>query len=1018
VPRHLTVMGLALLATWLGPQAWAAQVFVQAEDFECEGEGWSVQDQASRYAPDSGLKHLWGAQGGEGFASKEVQIPEAGRYVIWVRHTVMRGDEAGYNRGAFLVSIREADRALAQASFDEQPPEEAPRYVHRYDWSRFEADLPAGAVRIEVSKLPPVTCSGWTRYVDCLVLTTDAEYVPKVSDFQPKMWLRVTLGPTQATPIYIHCFCDHFRAPWYKHFSLSKDGYEERVRPTRGEAAYLSAGEATPWCDITPAIHEDRGARLELRGAEKYSYTEWLPSLEATFEFATAPDAAAVVKRFERKGPGAGLVIVTPGVLNGDTADKLKADVEFCEEAAAFAESLPRVRFGKRPERFPLFLSMRLRAGLFAPEIRQAEYGIAAQMGFNGTYDGLDPMLRSLGFSHTRTGTTSWYMDNDCYLQPQTEKIRERIALAAEEWRDEPPTLVMFMDEPGAKPLSHAASCERCAEAFIAWLRDELDVPLADLGKETWAEVRPVAEQEKATLPALYYYSQRFRAKALGDFLRLQTGEITEAFGGSPPATVNFSDGAVYQANMYLQGADYFHLFRSNALTMAWSEDWSNIASTYQCCGYNVDLLRAASKYHGQPIGMYVITSYGRTPLDVKLKAYSSLGRGARMLQSFAYGPTYATHEPNWYLRKDMYHPMTELCHEIGGAEDLLLQAKRIPSQVAFLYSTTSDIWTVGESDLYGHDRMHSYLALIHAQVPVDFLSEEDVVEGRLGPYKVLYLFGPNLLRSAAGPIAEWATAGGALYLAAGAAVADEYNRPARPLDEALGLARGEVETLEQFTGPGRYLQNLVPHGQVTFAGAELDILGLRQAVAVEPSARVSLLARSDDLAPMAARVDCGEGTVYAVGFMPGLSYIRKALLKRDAHGTPAPRPDDEMDLVLRGSFSNLAPHELSYNPWEYPEAEREFLLEPVRHAQVEKPVTLSERLVESFYLEGPGGAVVTLANYRLQPVERLKVAIRAPRRPTRLVSVREGALDFEVQGDAIALELALLDTDMLKLYW
>ena len=34
-------------------------------------------------------------------------------------------------------------------------------------------------------------------------------------------------------------------------------------------------------------------------------------------------------------------------------------------------------------------------------------------------------------------------------------------------------------------------------------------------------------------------------------------------------------------------------------------------------------LLRAATKYHHQPIAMYDITSFGRAPLEVKLKALS-----------------------------------------------------------------------------------------------------------------------------------------------------------------------------------------------------------------------------------------------------------------------------------------------------------------------------------------------------------------------------------------------------------
>ena len=992
----------------------AEPIFVQAEDLACDGKSWVVRKQVGPYAPDSGLKHLWGAGGGQGTAWKDVQISEQGHYFVWVRHTVMRDG----GRGPFAVSLKQGEQVLAEGTFDEAAPAKAPRRVHRYDFNRFEADLPAGSVRIEITKLPPITCSRWTRYVDCFVLTTDAECVPKATDFQPKIWLRVALGPTVKNPVYIHCFCDHYRAPWYKHFSLSKAGYEERVVPRRGKRVFLSAGESTPWCDITPAIHEDRGARLELRLAEKYSYTEWVPTCDAVFEFATAASDEAIVKRFERRGPGAGLAIVTPGVLTKETVSTLRRDQEYLEDSQELAATLPDVPFGKRPEKFPFFLTVHVRPQLFDPEIRQAELGIVSSLGFNGLVGHLDPALEPIGFRFTRTGTGTWYMKDRCYLQPERERIKTRMASSAAEWRKKPPTIVMFMDEPTAKPLGHAAACTVCTDEFAKWLRDELHVPLADLQRQSWADVRPVTEKARTADPALYYYSQRFRGKSIGDFLRLQTNEINEAFTGSPPATVNFSDGAVFRANMYLQGVDYFHLFKSQALTMAWSEDWTNVSSTYQCCGYNVDLLRAACKYHDQPLGMYLITSSGRTPLDVKLKAYSSIGRGARVLQSYAYGIPYASHHRGWYMNRDIYVAVKQLAHEIGGAEDLLLQAKRSPSEVAFLYSTTSDIWTLGRNELYGHDRMHSYLALMHAQVPVDFLGEEDVVEGRLTPYKALYVFGPNLRQDAAGPIVEWTEAGGTLYLAAGAATADRYNLSAKPLDAELDLSRGPVETLKAYTGPGRFLRGLAPQGSVTLDRGTADLLGVRQALDAQATPDASVLARSDDGAPLAIRCRRGSGTVFAVGFMPGISYIRKALLTRDADKARTPMPGDKLGIPGMDSGIKLPPHERSYNPATYPNAEREFLLLPVQQAKVVRPVELSHPLVEAFYLEGPQGAVVTLANYGLRPIGKLRVIIRTGRRAQRIESVRHGILDVTATNEAITADLPLVDTDMLKLYW
>ena len=156
------VLSAACAAAVLGPAS-SAPICIQAESFDCDAQAWVVRDQASRYAPDSGLRHLYGAAGGDGVATRELELGEAGRYSIWVRHTVMRGEA---NRGPFALTIKQGERVVAEGRFDDTSPEKDPVRIHRYDWSRFEADLPAGKLRLELSKLPPANCSGWTRYVE------------------------------------------------------------------------------------------------------------------------------------------------------------------------------------------------------------------------------------------------------------------------------------------------------------------------------------------------------------------------------------------------------------------------------------------------------------------------------------------------------------------------------------------------------------------------------------------------------------------------------------------------------------------------------------------------------------------------------------------------------------------------------------------------------------------------------------------------------------------------------------
>src|SRR2546423_12640706 len=101
-----------------------------------------------------------------------------------------------------------------------------------------------------------------------------------------------------------------------------------------------------------------------------------------------------------------------------------------------------------------------------------------------------------------------------------------------------------------------------------------------------------------------------------------------------------------------------------------------------------------------------------------------------------------------------MWRAHAELAREIGAAEDLLVPAMLAPAEVAILYSSAADVWTAKGNLAYGFDRMHTWLALAHAQVPVDIVSEASVAAGGLAKYKVCYLSGPNLTRAAADQLA------------------------------------------------------------------------------------------------------------------------------------------------------------------------------------------------------------------------------------------------------------------------
>ena len=82
---------------------------------------------------------------------------------------------------------------------------------------------------------------------------------------------------------------------------------------------------------------------------------------------------------------------------------------------------------------------------------------------------------------------------------------------------------------------------------------------------------------------------------------------------------------------------------------------------------------------------------------------------------------------------------------------------------------------------------MHTWLALTHAQVPVDIVSEREI---DLMSYKVCYLSGPNLTRAAAQEVARVGGSRRHIVADCRSAQRDEYNRPLDLLGDLFSGSR------------------------------------------------------------------------------------------------------------------------------------------------------------------------------------------------------------------------------------
>jgi beta-galactosidase GanA len=88
------------------------------------------------------------------------------------------------------------------------------------------------------------------------------------------------------------------------------------------------------------------------------------------------------------------------------------------------------------------------------------------------------------------------------------------------------------------------------------------------------------------------------------------------------------------------------------------------------------------------------------------------------------------------------------------------------------------------------------YLALQHANIPVNFVDEDDLTAEGLQSYRVVYVTEPNVPREGQAALLKWMRNGGVLVTISNAATADRYDDPCSLIADATGIAEKPRLTL------------------------------------------------------------------------------------------------------------------------------------------------------------------------------------------------------------------------------
>jgi hypothetical protein len=545
----------------------------------------------------------------------------------------------------------------------------------------------------------------------------------------------------------------------------------------------------------------------------------------------------------------------------------------------------------------------------------------------------------------------------------------------------------IWWDEIGVAAKEHIADCPRCREAFVAYLKAQ-NVHPADVGVASWDAVKPYniwkasdapadgakpqaaagAKGKKkpgtgmATAPTTatdglrYYYTFRFMTHATAQLFPESAKKLKEngillyAMQGPTPS---WSGHSLDWHEFYDEGANTALVFEtSNRDPRIWQ--WES---------YLGDIMRGISARHDLPIGSLIKPHRG-APLQRML---SLVSRGVQNFEWYTYGPDYA--------KGDSFSQSPLLLEEVaragrflGMAEPYLYDAKpAMPAEVALVSPRSSEIW--GKATESGiapfEDAKWVYLALRHAHVPVDILGEQQLAEGKLQQYKVIYVVGPNLRRDAAAKLTEWVKAGGTLWTDALGLSRDEANQPAAISKELLGLRERKLQTwgtvegykatsINPMTGtapPGAMIILLLLNGHppppiIPAIGREvLDAKGITGVVSSDNS-----------LAIVAHAVE--KGNIVVMGLFAGLTYSEK--VRRSDFDMTTDFDDQIRGLIAAAAIS-----------------------------RTNRPAIPSSPLVEACCLEKNGKRCITLTNWaykhdptapqhaaRLQPVENLRIAM------------------------------------------
>ncbi|MBA2450491.1 MAG: hypothetical protein H0V51_20945, partial [Chloroflexi bacterium] len=889
-------------------------------------------------------------------ASLERPIPRDGRYKVWARYEYPYRDY----HVLFQVSIEQPGRAPIRLEYGrpeatrlwffnlpDAPWHDLAHGVEGLVGEARLAELAAGSATVTLEAIGNPEPAA-NRNLDLLFLTTDLEdgfrgrgarAYPLLDEIGAaaagRTFLRITNPADSGESFHVEARYSINRVPWtFPEFQIDRGGpVRQGARPSR-----LQPGDRTPWVDVScrDTTHAGHLQIVQNNGSQNRRAT-------LQVEVASAPEEGAILRRLAYRDDASARLLLNLPPYPAKAPDQILTAEETLERIVKALEETP-ATVGKPPHRTLVYAGLGDDAekNLTSParvyRLYRRLFFLLGPNAFNRLGVGALPAqlqaMREEGRQPTRgltLGDFRWYPtdENIAKARRELDAAQARPYLRGFTYGDEV-GLQHWVPREGrdnglradlqARGLTPREVLPEVSgvESQVSGNEDEPPTPETRDPTPTWDDVRFVdGPRGAASNPRLYVESRRWLARTALDGLAAQAAKLRQTFGEDVLYGATYSPHPYFWPDQTL----FVQALRRGAANRATHDDywWQASELGPQMTGYLLDVFRCGLRGRSGVVQPYVMPhSPGNTDADFRRGVYTALAHGAKALDFFQVGPEQAGTE-NYIHHADLarYRTVRDVTWEIGAVDDLIADGRLRPASVAIVLSESTDDWdraTPGAVDgrplgpdflsiAYNAERKFIWTALRHAQVPVDFVTEEDLSDASIGRYRVLYLVGDHLARAAAEGLAHWVEAGGVLVSTAGGGFLDEFDRPSPILEPVFGLRGHTLDKRTTIIRPRIELPRLAPLDMLTTSGQwpadsgqslpipviSVPVLAFRQSL--DPTPATEVLARFADGSPAATARRHGQGAALLWGTLLGAAYAQSGFAD-PAGALPPPPPD------------------------------------------------------------------------------------------------------------------------------